>query len=189
MGVAVTSLAALVADRHPRLDRWVFETLNDHASEPVPVRLVQQLGTPWILPGTALAARLTGRRRFALAAALALPVEKGLEVGIKKVRPTVRPLYVQPTALRDDAPVEGESFPSGHAAIAFTAVGLLTPHLPRWAIVGAWALAVGTAASRISQGAHHPIDSLGGAALGIGISGGLKWAVGRDSSLHVRIHA
>ncbi len=85
--MAVTSLAALGADRHPPLDRWVFETLNDHASEPVPVRLVQQLGTPWILP------------------------------------------------------------------------------------------------------AHHPIDALGGAALGIGVGGGLNWAVERDASLRVRIHA
>lgn len=50
-------------------------------------------------------------------------------MGVKKLRPTHRPLFVQPTVLRDDAPVEGESFPSGHAAIAFTAVGLLAPRL------------------------------------------------------------
>jgi undecaprenyl-diphosphatase len=180
-GLAVTTLAAVVADRHPPADRRVFEALNGHESEPSPLRLVQQLGTPWILPGMALAAAVIGRRRrLALAAALALPVEKALEVGIKKLRPTPRPLHVQPTVLRDDAPVEGESFPSGHAAIAFTAVGLLAPHLSTRVTAVACALAVGTALIRVSQGAHHPIDSLGGAALGLGLAGGLNFVVGRD---------
>ena len=107
-------------------------------------------------------------------------MEKALEVGIKKLRPTPRPLYVQPTVLRDDAPVEGESFPSGHAAIAFTAVGLLAPHLSTRVTAVACALAGGTALIRVSQGAHHPIDSLAGAALGLGLAGGLNFVVGRD---------
>ena len=85
---------------------------------------------------------------------------------------------MQPTVLRDEAPVEGESFPSGHAAIAFTAAGLIAPHLSSRATAGACALAAGTALKRVSQEAHHPIDSLGGAAMGLGIAGGLNFAVG-----------
>jgi undecaprenyl-diphosphatase len=123
---------------------------------------------------------VTRRRRLALAATVALPVEKAFEVGIKKMRPTPRPLYVRPTVLRDDAPVEGESFPSGHAAIAFTAVGLIAPYLSTRGTAVACALAAGTALTRVSQGAHHPIDSLAGAALGLGIAGGLNFVVGRD---------
>jgi membrane-associated phospholipid phosphatase len=144
------------------------------------VRVVQQLGTPWVLPGTAVVAALAGRRRLAVAAALALPVEKACEVGLKKVRPTPRPLYVEPTVLRDDAPVDGGSFPSGHAAIAFTAVGLVSPHLRPGATTGLCAGAAGAALVRISQGAHHPIDALAGAALGLAIAGGLNFLVGRD---------
>jgi membrane-associated phospholipid phosphatase len=179
--LGVVGLTALVADRHPEGDRRVFSALNDHRDEPGILRGFQQLGTPWVLPGTAVIAAASGRRRLAAAAALALPLEKGLEVGLKKLRPTPRPLYVEPTVLRDDAPVEGESFPSGHAAIAWTAASLAAPYLPRYATAALVACAAVSSAVRVSQGAHHPIDSVGGAALGIGIGAGLTWAIGRDA--------
>lgn len=179
-GLVLATLAAVVADRHPPVDRMVFTALNDHESEPFAVRLVQQLGTPWVLPATAFTAAVAGRPRLAVSAALALPVEKAFEVGIKKLRPTPRPVYVQPTVLQDDAPVEGGSFPSGHAAIAFTAVSLVAPHLSTRATAVACVLAGGTALIRVSQGAHHPIDALAGAAMGLGIAGGLNFVVGRD---------
>ncbi len=179
-GLTLTGVAAAVADRHPPCDRRLFALINDHESEPWVARLVQQCGTPWVLPGTAAVALATGRGRLALAAALALPVEKALEVGIKKTRPTPRPLYVEPTVLRDDAPVEGESFPSGHAAIAFTAAGLAAPYTPRGVAAGLVVLAAGCSLVRVSQGAHHIIDAAGGAALGVGLAGGLAWLVGRD---------
>lgn len=171
-------LTSLVADRHPRPDRRLFAALNHHESEPAVLRVLQQLGTPWVLPATAGAALVTGRRRLAVAAALALPVEKALEVGIKKVRTTPRPLHVEPTVLRDDAPVEGGSFPSGHAAIAFTAVRLVAPRLPRSLVPLLYACAAASAAVRVSQGAHHPVDAAGGAALGLGIGAGLTYTVG-----------
>lgn len=143
------------------------------------LRVLQQAGTPWVLPSTAVLAAIAGRRRLALAAAAALPAEKALEVGIKKARPVPRPLHVQPTVLRDDAPVEGESFPSGHAAIAFGAAGLLTPPVPAPVSAALHATAAGAALVRVSQGAHHPIDLVGGAALGTAVASGLRAAVGR----------
>lgn len=175
----VTGVAATIADKHPPADRRLFALVNDHRDEPTAVRVLQQAGTPWVLPTTALVAFLTGRRRLALSAALALPVEKALEVGIKKARPTPRPLYVEPTVLRDDAPVEGESFPSGHAAIAATAACLLAPHVPAPARVPLLASAVGTGVVRVAQGAHHPVDAVAGSALGMSIGGGLRFAIGR----------
>ncbi len=180
VGLGLAGMAALVADRHPRLDRWLFASLNHHEAEPAVMRLVQQLGTPWVLPSTAIVALATGRRRLALAAMLGLPVEKALEVGIKKLRPTARPLYVEPTVLRDDAPVGGESFPSGHAAIAFTAVRLVAPYLPRRLYALLYACAALSAGVRISQGAHHPLDLAGGVALGVGTGAGLTYVVGRE---------
>ena len=178
-GLAVTGLAATIADKHPRTDRRLFSWINHHSEEPTAARIVQQAGTPWVLPTTTLIALLTGRRRLAVSAALALPVEKALEVGIKKARPTVRPLYVEPTVLRDDAPVEGESFPSGHAAIAATAACLVSPHVPAAAGVLLFATAAGTGVARVSQGAHHPVDALAGTALGVAIGSGLRFVVGR----------
>jgi len=176
----VVAGSAVLAGRHPALDRRVFAALNHHRAEPAALRVVQQLGTPWVLPVTGALAAVAGRKRLATAAALALPAEKLSEVGLKKLTRTERPLYVEPTVLRDDAPVEGESFPSGHAAIAWTAVTLVTPYVPRWAAVLLRACATVSAAVRVSQGAHHPIDALGGAALGVGIGAGLTWLIGRS---------
>lgn len=177
--VTVLAVASAVADRHPRFDRRVFAALNEHSPTPVSLRVVQQLGTPWTLPATALIAAALGRHRLALAAAVGSPLEKILEVAIKKARPTPRPLYVEPTALRDDAPVEGESFPSGHAAIAWAAASLVAPYMPRPARIALFGCAGASAAVRVNQGAHHPVDAVGGAALGVAISTGLTWAVGR----------
>lgn len=177
----VVGVTAVVADRHPAADRRVFALLNHHERDPVVLRVFQQLGTPWVLPATAAAAALSGRRRLALTAGLALPLEKALEVGIKKLRPTPRPLYVEPTVLRDDAPVEGESFPSGHAAIAWTAVALSAPYLPRYVTVAPVACATISSAVRVSQGAHHLVDAVGGAALGVGLGSALTWAFGTDA--------
>ena len=143
------------------------------------LRLLQQAGTPWVLPLTAGAAFLSGRRRLAAAAALALPVEKALEVGIKKARPVPRPLHVRPTVLRDDAPVEGESYPSGHAAIAATAAVLAAPYVPSAVRPALVATAVASGLVRVSQGAHHPVDVVGGTALGVAIGSGLHVALGR----------
>ena len=175
----MTGIAATVADRHPAADRRVFALINHHGSEPALLRVLQQAGTPWLLPGTAVGALLAHRPRLAIAAALALPVEKALEVGIKKARPVPRPLYVEPTVLRDDAPVEGESFPSGHAAIAFTAACLVAPYVPASIRLPLLATAAAAGLVRVSQGAHHPVDVVGGAGLGVAIGAGLRFLVGR----------
>lgn len=100
--------------------------------------------------------------------------------GPQEAAPHPASLLVQPTVLHDDAPVEGESFGSGHAAIAFTAVRLIAPRLSTGATAVACALAGGTALTRVSRGAHHPVDSLAGAAMSLGIAGGLNFVVGRD---------
>lgn len=178
-GLVLTGAAAVVADRHPARDQRLFALINDHGREPRVVRVLQQAGTPWVLPLTAAVAFVLERRRLAAAAALALPVEKALEVGIKKLRPVPRPLYVEPTVLRDDAPVEGESYPSGHAAIATTAAVLIAPHVPVAARPAVFAVAVGSGLVRVSQGAHHPVDVVGGTALGVAVGAGLHLAVGR----------
>ena len=141
----------------------------------------QQLGTPWTLPATALLALLLGRPRLALAAGLALPVEKALEVGVKKVARRPRPARVLYAELHDDAPVDGPSYPSGHTAIATCAAMLVTPYLPaevrpyaRGAFAGTAAL---TGYTRVHQGAHLPLDVVGGVLLGTGAGALLRYLV------------
>jgi|KBSSwiStaDraftv2_1062776.scaffolds.fasta_scaffold269942_2 undecaprenyl-diphosphatase len=68
--------------------------------------------------------------------------------------------------LRTGAPREGLGFLSGHCAVAFCLATVLSPYLtPRKRIV-AFALAVVVAVARIETGAHLPLDTVGGAAMG-----------------------
>lgn len=62
----------------------------------------------------------------------------------------------------------GRSFPSGHAAGAFTMAALLAQHDPHatWFNRGAWLLAGGVSGLRFTAKEHFPSDILVGAALG-----------------------
>ncbi len=164
-----------------RLERRLFRLINqDRVSGPVPL-LAQQLGTPWTLPALATLATIFRRRRLAWASGLALPVEKLTEVATKKLSGRLRPAQVMPAArLRDDAPREGASYPSGHAAISACAVTLTAPHLPGPVSALVVAAATLTAYRRVEQGAHFPTDSLGGICLGISVASGLRLLMGYD---------
>jgi membrane-associated phospholipid phosphatase len=124
-------------------------------------------GLLWLLIGASRAAS-EGDPGVALRMGAALGVESILTNGpIKACFRRVRP--------PDDHPPEGplpygmhrpisSSFPSGHAASAFTAAVLLAggPATPVW-----FALAATIAASRVYTQMHHGSDVLAGAALGI----------------------
>lgn len=149
-----------VVERHrgPRLDPLFFglSSAADH-------------GLLWIFVGAARAAR-EGDPAAALRLGAALGVESALTNGpIKAMFRRVRPT--------DDRPPEGplpygmhrpisSSFPSGHAASAFTAAMLLadTPGAPVW-----FALAATISASRVYTRMHHASDVLAGAALGLAL--------------------
>ena len=151
------------------VDRYAFEWLND-GPEWRWLRVPQQLGTPWALVGTAGLLASTGRQRDAIAALVALPVLKGTEVVIKETLKRPRPVYRVPTALRDDAPVEGGSMPSGHAALAAAAAYFLSSLTPTWLSPALWG-ATGIACTvRVHQGAHWPSDTVVGATLGAAVA-------------------
>jgi membrane-associated phospholipid phosphatase len=142
--------------RRPTLDP-VFYGLSSAADH----------GMLWLLIGAGRAAR-DGDPGVALRMGAALGVESLLTNGpIKACFRRVRP--------DDDHPPEGplpygmhrpisSSFPSGHAASAFTAAMLLAggPATPMW-----FALAATVAASRVYTQMHHASDVVAGAALGI----------------------
>lgn len=158
---------AASAGRPGRRERALFELLN--GGDRPWLRTPQQWGTPWTLPAVAALAALRRRPRHALVALASLPAEKGTEVLTKKLWPRPRPVYVQPTALRDDAPVEGGGMPSGHAAIAACATVLLAALVPAPVTVVAGVAAVLSGMARLQQGAHEPADVAAGLLLGTGI--------------------
>lgn len=150
-----------------------------NASSRAWLRVPQQLGTPWVPPVTSALLVACGHRRAAAAAALVLPVGKGLEVLTKKLLQRPRPVAVTHTTLRDDAPEEGPALPSGHAAIA-AATGYLLVREAASSAVGLVVVAGVALASyaRVQQGAHWPTDVAAGALLGLAVGAGLRVATG-----------
>jgi undecaprenyl-diphosphatase len=149
-------------------ERDVFRFIND-GPEQSWLRFPQQLGTPWALVATAAAMAVRGRRADAAICLLTLPAEKGVEVLTKKFVQRPRPLYVVPTALRDDAPLEGPSMPSGHAAIATASTLILVAGAPRGVAALVAGITTVTAYTRVHQGAHWPSDTVAGCALGAAV--------------------
>jgi undecaprenyl-diphosphatase len=77
-----------------------------------------------------------------------------------------------------DVPLEGLSFVSGHAIIAWGVAALLWPVLPgrwRWLPI---AIASLNAIARVYLGAHNPLDVVGGAAIGIALGATISLALG-----------
>jgi membrane-associated phospholipid phosphatase len=80
-----------------------------------------------------------------------------------------RPADKYPTAISVNSKVHGKSFPSGHAALAFTTATTISLEYHKWYVTVPaflWAGSVGY--SRMYLGKHYPTDVLAGAALGIG---------------------
>jgi membrane-associated phospholipid phosphatase len=153
-----------------RVDAWV-ERIRGPGLDPVFYGLSSAAdhGLLWLLLGSTRAAR-TGDPAIALRLGAALGVESLLTNGpIKAMFRRVRPA--------DDHPPDGplpygmhrpltSSFPSGHAASAFTAATLLAggPATPAW-----FALAGAVAGSRVYTKMHHTSDIVAGAALGVAL--------------------
>lgn len=179
-GVGYVALAAVARGRPPRPEQAAFARVNHGGGNPPLLRVPQQLGTPWTLPALAVLGFLTHRPHLAVAAACALPLEKGLEVGVKKLLPRLRPAKVDPhIELRDDAPTEGPSYPSGPAAITFTVLTLAWPYLPVPVRTVGAGLAGVASGVRVHQGAHYPLDSVGGALLGVTVGSTVRAVWGR----------
>jgi undecaprenyl-diphosphatase len=163
------------------LERSVFHVVNGWPDGLRPVmygfQLLGVLGAPLVVAVVALVLR---QWRLALGLVVLVPVKLLVEKNVLKAAVhRERPGTTVPDAILRHVPTAGDSFPSGHAIIAFGMVALLAPYLRRrWQLVVVVALAVLNSVARVYLGAHNPLDVIGGAFAGIAIGALLDFALG-----------
>lgn len=139
-------------------------------------QLLGVLGTPLVVAGGALLLR---QWRLAAALVLLVPLKLVVERGVlKELVHRERPGTTIPGAVLRDVPSAGDSFPSGHAIIAFGVAVLLLPYLGRRWQVAVIALAVLNSVARVYLGGHAPLDVVGGAAAGVALASALNLLLG-----------
>ena len=184
VGAAVLVLAALPVDaeRVSDAEAEVFFLLNGTTVLPfVLVWPVMQLGNVVVVPvSAAVAAAL---RRWWLALELLL-AGAGTYVLAKVVKGIVT--RGRPDGLLDDVVIRGAAalgrgFVSGHAATLTALAAVAWPWLgPRGRIAVAVVVTV-VCLTRVYDGAHLPLDVVGGAGLGLAVAGLVRFVLGRPA--------
>jgi undecaprenyl-diphosphatase len=164
--------AAVRPDRvHPR-EAAVFRGINDHlAALSGPGWLVMQLGSLAAVPAAAAAAGVAGRRRLARRLLVAGVSTWALSKVAKRLVGRPRPaLLLSNVNVRGAQPV-GLGYLSGHAGVVVALASAAYPDSDGALRAALVAIAVAVGLARIHVGAHLPLDVLGGAALGLAVSG------------------
>jgi undecaprenyl-diphosphatase len=154
------------------VEEAVFRAANDASDRiRVPVRTVMQAGTFVTVPLAAGAALALGRRSLAARLAVGGAGAWFLARRVKPLAGRARPGFVL-ADVRIREGIEGNlGWVSGHAAVSTTLAVLVAPHVtaPVRLILGA--VVATTGFGRMYVGAHLPLDIVGGAGLGLIVSG------------------
>jgi glycosyltransferase 2 family protein len=169
-GAAVT-MATAIAARRQRVSRGedtAFHVVNDlpDALYP-PAWLIMQLGTLGAAPAAAAVAWLAGDRRLA---GRLLAGGAGTWAASKVVKRMVRrprPAALLPGTRRRGPDAAGLGYPSGHAGVAVALGAAALPHLGPAGRALTLAAVPAVGLTRVYVGAHLPLDTAGGAALGL----------------------
>lgn len=146
------------------LPEWLFS----------PAWAVMQLGSLTAAPAAAAIAWSRGRPRLALRLLEAGSATWLLAKVAKRVVRRGRPASFLADIRHRGKQARGLGYLSGHAGVSMALAATALPHVDRRArpVVASLVPVVGLA--RIYVGAHLPLDVIGGAALGLAVSGGLS---------------
>lgn len=169
-GVFLVSTALVWDDNIPGFEQTLFEWINgwpDWMAGPLwPVMQFGQVAAPFVAGG--LAWYITRKRQPALALAgtgftmwIAAKVVKEL---VGRPRPGQ---LLEDVLYRVDGGPGGLGYVSGHAVVGFVIATIATPYVGKRRAVLVWALATAAGTLRVYVGAHLPLDSIGGAGLGV----------------------
>lgn len=190
VALAVGLVTGFVAstDDVPLWEAEIFHRINDLPSWMRPLMWMFQLAGLLLVPLVAAAIAAVFRRwwlvlSLVLLVPLKLIVEKAI---VKQLVERERPAtticgypeqFDAACGHFRGAPLEGLSFVSGHAIIAWSVAVVLWPELPpRWRWVPVLAASL-NAVARVYLGAHNPLDVVGGAAIGVAIGSVVVLAV------------
>jgi undecaprenyl-diphosphatase len=182
VSAAVVLVVAALPAQHDQIsgaERTVFGWVNDLPGFFYgPLAVVMELGNVLTVFLVAVIALLFRRYRLAVGIALAGVTAY---LGAKVIKDVIA--RGRPTDLLDDvhirgAHVGGLGFVSGHSAVAFAIVTVVTMWLDRPARIALWCVAATVAVARVYVGAHLPLDVVGGAALGIACGAAVRLLIG-----------
>lgn len=157
-----------------RIDEMLFNYINHNLANPIFDILMPVLtwfgnvGSVWIFMGL-IAFLLGGKKGRQVAVMLfiaAILSDLTTEVALKKLIMRPRPFEALNHVRTLVARPGSSSFPSGHAAVSFTAAMVMAYNYKKFAGLF-FLLAFGIAFSRIYVGVHFPLDVLGGIVIGL----------------------
>jgi len=154
------NLAKDINPRFPTSGYWKFTTNSTYFIS---------AGIPISLLATGLLTQDLPLQRKSLEVFGSLVIELAISEAMKVSFNRLRPAEKYPGEIFPYHAIHGQSFPSGHASLAFSAAASLSIQCRKWYVtVPAYIWAASVGYSRIYLGVHYPSDVLGGAAVGIG---------------------